>query len=105
MRDREAAEGEDLGVSEAVLEEVDGAALGGALEDLRDRGLRAGVGVADGELDADQAALDQSAQQAGPERFGLGLADIDAEHLAAAGLVSGALLPSRGPAQAVFDHD
>ena len=56
-------------------------------EDLRDRGLQAGVGVGDGELDADQAALDQAAQERRPERLGLGLADIDGQDLAPAGLV------------------
>ena len=34
--------------------------------------------VADGELDADQPARDQAAQELGPERLGLGLADVDA---------------------------
>jgi hypothetical protein len=42
------------GVAETVPEEVDGAALPAAAEDLGDRGLQAGVRVADGELDADQ---------------------------------------------------
>ena len=63
---------------EAVAQEVDGAALPGAAEDLRDRGLQAGVRVGDGQLDADQAALDQASEEVGPERLGLGLADIDA---------------------------
>ena len=44
------------GVAEAVPEEVHGAALPGATEDLRDRGLQAGVRVVDREPDADQAA-------------------------------------------------
>jgi hypothetical protein len=39
------------------------------------------VRVADRELNADQAALDQTAQERGPERLGLRLADIDAELL------------------------
>src|SRR3954447_7239188 len=64
------------GMAEAVAQEVDGAALPGAAQDVRDRGLQAGVSVTDGELQADQAALDQAAQERGPERFGLCLADI-----------------------------
>ncbi len=67
------------GVAEAVAEEVDGAALPGAAQDLRDRGLQTRVRVADGELDTDQPALDQAAQERGPERLGLGLADVDGE--------------------------
>ncbi len=43
--------------------------------------------VTDGELDADQAALDQASEEVGPERFGLGLADIDREDLAPARLM------------------
>src|SRR5689334_13800957 len=39
------------------------------------------------ELDTDQAALDQPAQERGPKRFGLGLADIDREDLSPAGLM------------------
>jgi hypothetical protein len=66
---------------------VDGAALPGAPEDLGDRGLQAAVGVGDGELDADQATLDQPSEEGGPERLGLGLADVDREDLAPAGLV------------------
>jgi hypothetical protein len=45
------------------------------------------MGVRDGQLDADQAALDESSQEFGPERLGLGLTDIDREDLAAPGLV------------------
>ena len=69
------------GVPEAVAQEVDGAALPGAAEDLRDRGLQAGVGVGDRELDADQAARDQASEELGPERLGLGLPDLDREDL------------------------
>jgi hypothetical protein len=75
-------------MAETVAQEVDGAALPGAAEDLRDHGLQARVGVADGALGADQATLDQAAQELGPERLGLGLADIDREDLAAAGLMN-----------------
>ena len=74
-------------MAEAVAQEVHGAALPGAAEHLRDRGLQPGVGVGDRELDADQAALDQAAQEVGPERLGLGLADVDAQDLAPAGLM------------------
>ena len=45
-------------VPEAVAQEVHGAALPGAPENLRDRGLQTGVCVGDGQLDADQSALD-----------------------------------------------
>jgi hypothetical protein len=76
------------GVPEAVAEEVHGAALPGAPEDLGDRRLQAGMGVGDGELNADQAALDQSSEKGGPERLGLGLADIDREDLAPPRLVN-----------------
>jgi len=75
------------GVSEAVPEEMHGAALPAAAQDLRDRGFEAGVRVADGKLHADQAALDQPAQELGPERLGLGLADIDGQDLPASGLM------------------
>ena len=75
------------GVAEAIAQEVDGAALPAAAQDLGDRGLQPGVRVADGELDADQAALDQAREEVGPERLGLGLADIDREDLPAAGLM------------------
>ena len=43
--------------------------------------------VGDDQLHADQAALDQAAQELAPERLGLGLADVEADDLAAAGLV------------------
>lgn len=75
------------GVAQAVAPEVHGAALPGAAEDLGDRGLQPGVRVADRELDTDQAASDQAAQEVGPKRLGLGLTDVDREDLAAAGLV------------------
>jgi hypothetical protein len=75
------------GVPEAIAQKVHGAALPGAPKDLRDRRLQAGVGVGDRELHADQAALDQAAQERRPERLGLGLADIDREDLAPPGLV------------------
>ena len=70
-------------------EEVDGAALPGAAEHLADRLLQPGMRVRDDELDAAQAALDQAAQEAAPERLGLGLADVEADHLPVAGLVHG----------------
>ncbi len=75
------------GMAETVAQEVHGAALPATAQDLRARGLQAGVRVADGELDADQAALDQSSEERGPERLGLGLADVDREDLPAAGLM------------------
>ena len=74
-------------VPEAVAQEVDGAALPAAAEDLRDRRLQPGVRVADRELDAGQAALDEASEELGPERLGLGLADVDREDLAPPGLM------------------
>jgi hypothetical protein len=53
------------GMPEAVPEEVDSAALPAAAQDLRDRGLQPGVRVGDGQLDADQAARDEAAQELG----------------------------------------
>ena len=46
-------------------------------------GLDALVGVGDHELDAAKPAADQLAEERGPERLGLGEADVHAEHLAA----------------------
>ena len=87
------------GVAEAVAEEVHGAALPGAAEDLRDRRLEPGVGVGDRELDADEPAGDQAPEELGPERLRLGLADIDREDLAAAALVDAV-----GDHQRLVDH-
>jgi hypothetical protein len=72
------------GVTEAVAREVDRAARPSAAQDLRDRGLQAGMRVAERELDANQAALDQTAQEARPEPLGLGLADIKCSRCRAA---------------------
>src|SRR3954447_17819875 len=69
-------------VAQAIPEEVHGAALPSAAEHPLDRRLQAGMGVGDRELDADQAALDQAAQELSPERLGLSLADVDREDLA-----------------------
>jgi hypothetical protein len=44
------------GVAAQVAEEVHGATLPWRAEHRRQRGLRAGVGVADGQLHAEQAA-------------------------------------------------
>ena len=50
----------------------------GAGEDLVDGGLQPGVGVAGDQLDPDQPrGRPDRAQELGPERLGLGLADID----------------------------
>ena len=76
-------------MAERLAQEVDAAALPGAAEHLADRLLEAGVGVGDDQLHAGEAALDEAAQEAAPERFGLGLADVEADHLAVAGLVHG----------------
>ncbi len=72
-----------------VAQEVDGAALPGRPEDLGEGRLEAGVRVGEGELNADQAARDQAPEEGAPERLGLGLADIEADDLAPAGLVDG----------------
>jgi hypothetical protein len=76
-----------LRAPEAVAQEMHGAALPRASKHLRDRRLEARVSVGDRELHAGQAALDQAAQEARPERLGLGLADVDADDLAPPGLV------------------
>ena len=47
------------------------------------------MGVGDDQLHAAEAALDQTAQEAAPEGFGLALADVEADHLTVAGLVHG----------------
>ena len=45
------------------------------------------MSVADGQLDADEAAGDEAPEELGPERLGLGFADVQADDLAASGLV------------------
>src|SRR5262245_32898834 len=72
---------------ERLAEEVDGAALPGTVERLRDRRLQAGVRIGDDQLHPAQAALDQAAQEAAPEWLRFALADIEADHLPVAGLV------------------
>ena len=52
-------------------------------------GLQARLRIADRELDADQPARDERAQELAPERLGLRGADIQPDDLAAAGLVNG----------------
>ena len=91
-------------VTEAVSEEVHGAALPAAAQDLGDRGLQASVGVGDRQLDADQPARDEPAQKVGPERLGLGLADVDREDLAGPlsctpCAITSALLTTRPPSR------
>jgi hypothetical protein len=81
-------------VASQVSEEVHGAALPRRPEDPRDRRLQPGMGVADDQLHADEAAGDEAAEELRPERFGLGLADVQADDLSASGLVHG-----------VGDHD
>src|SRR5262249_37403571 len=58
-------------------------------ECLRDRRLQAGVRVGNQQLHTLQAARDAAAEEAPPERLGLALADVDADHLPVAGLVDG----------------
>src|SRR3954467_14650326 len=81
-------------VAAEIAEEVHRAALPRRPEDLGEGGLQAGMRVADRQLDADQAARDERAQELAPEALGLRLADVQADDLAAAGLVDG-----------VRDHD
>jgi hypothetical protein len=45
------------------------------------------MGVGDDQLHAGQAAGDERTQELGPERFGLGGADVDADDLPASRLV------------------
>jgi hypothetical protein len=74
-------------VAEQVPQEVDGAALPPAAQHLGDGCDQAGVGVGDDQLDSVQPAGAQRPQEATPEGFGLGLADVDADDLPASGLV------------------
>ena len=74
-------------VAEHVPEEVHGAALPGAAEHLGDRALEALMGVGDAELHPGEAAGPQASQELAPEGLGLGLADVDADDLAAPRLV------------------
>jgi hypothetical protein len=73
---------------------VHAGALPERTEDLGDRRVQALVGVVDDQLHPDRAAGDQEAQDLGPERLALRLPDVDAEDLAAAGLM-----------HALGDHD
>jgi hypothetical protein len=75
------------GVPEAVSEEVHRAALPRRAQHLGDRVLQPLVGIGDDQLHADQAAGHQRAHEVGPERFGLGGADVQADDLPPAGLV------------------
>jgi hypothetical protein len=72
------------GVAERLAEEVHAAALPGATEHLSDRLLQARVRVGDDQPHPAQATLDQAVHEAAPERFRLGLAHIEADHLAVA---------------------
>jgi hypothetical protein len=47
------------------------------------------VRIRDDQLHAGQTALDQRPQERSPERLGLALADVEADHLPVAGLVDG----------------
>jgi hypothetical protein len=80
-------------VPDAVPEEVDGATLPDAAQDLRDCRLEPGVGIGDGELGAAHAALDETSEEVGPERFVLGLADVDREDLPTACLMDPMEIP------------
>jgi hypothetical protein len=63
------------------------AALPGRAEHLADRVLEALVRVGDNQLHAREAALDERAEEVAPERLGLCLAAVDADHLAPTRLV------------------
>jgi hypothetical protein len=71
-------------MAEAVPEEVHEAALPGTAQEPGDRGLEGLVGVGDDQLHAAQPAREQRTHEVAPERLGLGLADVEAEDLAAA---------------------
>ena len=71
----------------------------GVPEDLPDRRAQALVAVGDAEPDTGQAAGSERPQELAPERFGLGLADVEADHFAPAGLVDGV-----GDHQALLAH-
>ena len=67
------------GDREQVALGVDSAALpAGVLDDAADRRTQPGVRVADDEADAVQAAVDQVAEELGPERLVLAVADVHA---------------------------
>jgi hypothetical protein len=68
-------------------DEMHGTALPRAGQDASDRGLQPLVVVGDHELHAVQAAGPERAQELRPERLGLDLAQVDADHLAPAALV------------------
>jgi hypothetical protein len=72
-----------------VAQEVHRAALPRRPEDLGEGRLQPRVGVGDRELDADQPAGDERAQELAPECLGLGLADVETDDLAAARLMDG----------------
>jgi hypothetical protein len=77
-----------------VPDEMDRAALPWAAEHAGDGVLEALVRVADAQADAVEAAAAERAQELAPERLGLDLADVEADHLAPARFV-----------HAVGDHD
>lgn len=65
------------------------AALPRRVEDPRDRRLQAFVTIADDKPQTGQAAGAEAAQELDPERLGLDLAEVQADHLAPGGLVDG----------------
>ena len=74
---------------ERLAQEMDGAALPRAAEHLPDRLFQPRVRVGNDDLDAGEAALDQRAEEAAPERLRLALTDVEPDHLPVAGLVDG----------------
>jgi hypothetical protein len=72
-----------------VSDEVHTAALPRRVEDPRDRRLQALVMIADDQPQALQAAGPEAAQKLRPERLGLDLAEVQADHLAATGVMHG----------------
>ena len=74
-------------VHDHVAQEVDGAALPRAAQHAGDRGFEPLVLIGDRQAHAVQPALLERAQELDPERAGLDLADVQADHLPHPGLV------------------
>jgi hypothetical protein len=81
-------------MAEHVPEELHGAALPTAAEHAGDRIPEALVGVGDAKPHAREAARLEREQELGPERLGLGFADVQAEDFADAALVDGVGSPA-----------
>jgi hypothetical protein len=75
-----------VGVAQCFAQEMNAEALPGAAEHLGDR-LLEGSWASETISCMAEAALDQAAEEAAPEGLGLGLAQIERDHLAVGGLV------------------